>query len=569
MRNYLDIANRYARGIFNGRILACEYVRLACERHLRDIEAQKNRRYPWQMDRKSADRVCAFIEQLPHVKGVWAGRGERIELSPWQVFIVVSLFGWVDRKTLKRRFREAYIEVGRKNGKSMIAACIGLAMLLIDGEVGAECYSGATSEKQAWEIFRPALQMVRRCYDLQQAFGIVPTASAIKLPKDGGRFVPVIGNPGDGASPSCALIDEYHEHTTADLYETMITGMGAREQPLLLIITTAGVDLGSPCRERHNHIVEVLEGRAKDDRTFGVIYTIEDSDDWTSEAALRKANPNYGVSVFADYLLGRQEQAARNASRQGAFKTKHLNLWVGAKSGWLNMQDWHRCGPRLPLAELRGRPCFVGLDLATRDDLAAMVAVWPAYLQDHNRVYQDPMWHVYGWYYVPEDSIDEARSGNGERYRNWVAQGLLTATPGNVIDYDVVMNDLRELLKSQPVQAVGFDPWQATHMASTMLAERAPMVEVRQTVAMLSEPMKELGSVIRQGKLAHGACPILTWMAGNVIAKLDKKDNIYPDKERPPNKIDGIVALIIAMNRALASPKAKQSVYETRGLTVL
>jgi phage terminase large subunit-like protein len=562
VRHYLDIANRYARGVFNGRILACEYVRLACERHLRDLESQKKRRYPWRMDAKIADRVCAFIENLPHVKGVWAGRGERILLSPWQVFIVVSLFGWVDRKTAKRRFREAYIEVPRKNGKSLLFACIGLAMLLIDGEHGAEVYSGATSEKQAWEIFRPALQIVRRCYDLQQTFGIVPTASALTLPKDGGRFVPVIGNPGDGASPSAALIDEYHEHTTADLYETMITGMGAREQPLCGIITTSGTDLGGPCRERHNHIVEVLEGRAKDDRTFGLIYTIDDGDDWTSEEAIRKANPNYGVSVFAGYLRDRQTQAMKNPSRQGVFKTKHLDIWVGAKANWLNMLDWKRCGARLPLEQLRGRPCFLGLDLATRDDLAAMVAVWPAW-------HEDPLWHVHGWYYVPEDSIDETRSGNGKRYRDWVGQGVLTATPGNVIDYDCIMEDLRGVLKSHAPQQIGFDPWQATHMASTMLAERAPMIEVRQTVAMLSEPMKETGSVIRQGKLAHGGCPILTWMAGNVIAKMDKKDNIYPDKERPPNKIDGIVALIIAMNRALASPKARQSVYETRGLTVL
>ncbi|MEB0270855.1 terminase large subunit, partial [Pseudomonas sp. 5B4] len=328
----VEAANRWARDVVRGRVPACRYVQLACQRHLDDIVRSKSAGFSYKFDGKKAEKKLKLAQMLPHVKGEWAFKRQLITLEPWQKFGLSMTFGWVKKRSGLRRFRESYWEVPRKNGKSVIAAAVGIGMFVLDNEFGAEIYSGATTEKQAWEVFRPARLMVKRSPMLMEAAGIEVNASNMSRPDDGSRFEVVIGNPGDGASPSCAIVDEYHEHDSAALYETMLTGMGARRQPLMFVITTAGSNIEGPCYDMRGRVVEMLEGTVPDDELFGWIWTIDEGDDWTDPKVMAKANPNIGVSVYQDYLVSQQQKAIKNASFQNTFKTKHLNVWVSART---------------------------------------------------------------------------------------------------------------------------------------------------------------------------------------------------------------------------------------------
>jgi phage terminase large subunit-like protein len=538
-------AEGYARQVIAGKIPTCKWIKLACQRHLDDLQRAKADDYPYKFDPAKAERVAKFLQLLPHTKGKWASKRELIKLEGWQLFSVCIPFGWLQKKDNARRFRTLLVFVPRKNGKSIIGGGLGVYMLTADGEFGAEVYSGATTEKQAWEVFRPAKLMVERTPELRDHYGVDVNASNMFRLEDGSRFEPVIGKPGDGSSPSCAIVDEYHEHQDSTLFDTMETGMGAREQPLMLVITTAGSSIGGPCHQLVRDSERMLEGVIDRPDLWAMLYTIDPGDDWTSESVLIKANPNYGVSINGDFLQARQRDAMQSASKQATFRTKHLNEWVGAKNAWLNMLRWKEAPARKSLVELEGRPCIIGLDLASKIDIAGNVLLFPP-------VEGDPLWHVHGRYYLPEARVIEELDSNTSRYREFDALGLLTLTDGEVIDFEVIKEDLREFAGRFDVQQVAYDPWQATQLAQEMQAEGLLMVEVRQTVQNISEPMKELEALTLRKLLAHGDCPILTWMASNVLAKLDVKDNIYPNKERPENKIDGIVGLIMAISRAIA-----------------
>jgi phage terminase large subunit-like protein len=542
-------AEAYARAVVAGKVPACKWIKLACKRHLDDLKAAKAKDFPYTFDPAKAERVAKFLQLLPHTKGRWASKRENIKLEPWQLFSICIPFGWIRKKDGTRRYRTIVIFVPRKNGKSIIGGGIGIYMFTADGEFGAEVYSGATTEKQAWEVFRPAKLMVERTPDLKDFYGVDVNASNMCRAEDGSRFEPVIGKPGDGSSPSCAIVDEYHEHQDSTLFDTMETGMGSREQPVMLVITTAGSSIGGPCHQLVRDAERMLEGAIDRPDLWAMLYSIDKDDDWTDEKALIKANPNYGVSISADFLQARQRDAMQSAAKQATFRTKHLNEWVGAKNAWLNMLRWKEAPPRKSLAELEGRPCIIGLDLASKIDIAGLLLVFPP-------VEGDPVWHVHGRYYLPEARVVEELDSNTARYREFDALGLLTLTDGEVIEYEVIKEDLREFAGRFDVLEVAYDPWQATQLGQEMQAEGLLMVEVRQTVQNLSEPMKEVEALVLQKKLAHGDCPILTWMASNVVAKLDAKDNIYPNKERPENKIDGIVALITAMCRAISPEEA-------------
>ncbi|PKM01114.1 MAG: terminase [Gammaproteobacteria bacterium HGW-Gammaproteobacteria-9] len=538
-------AEDYARSVVAGKILACRWIKLLCQKHLDDLERQSEDVYPYKFEPAKAEKVAKFLQLLPHTKGKWAGKRELIKLEPWQLFSVCVPFGWLRKKDGTRRYRTLLVFVPRKNGKSIIGGGLGVYMFTADGEFGAEVYSGATTEKQAWEVFRPAKQMIERTPELREHFGVEVNASNMARLEDGSRFEPVIGKPGDGSSPSCAIVDEYHEHQDSTLFDTMETGMGAREQPVMLVITTAGSSIGGPCHQLVRDSERMLEGVIDRPDLWPALFTIDQGDDWTSEEALRKANPNFGISISEDFLLARQRDAMQSATRQATFRTKHLNEWVGAKNAWLNMLRWKEAPARKSLQELEGRPCYIGLDLASKIDIAGNLLVFPP-------VDGDPQWHVHGRYYLPEARVIEELDSNTARYREFDALGLLTLTDGEVIEFEVIKEDLREFAGRFDVQAVAYDPWQATQLAQEMELEGLPMVEVRQTVQNISEPMKEVEALVLQRKLAHGDCPVLTWMASNVVAKLDVKDNIYPNKERPENKIDGMVGLIMAVSRAIA-----------------
>jgi phage terminase large subunit-like protein len=551
---HVTAARRYAEDVVKGRVPACKWVRLACQRHLNDLAKQRDPGFRYRFDGKTAEKWCQFIELLPHTKGKWARQNQLIRLEPWQCFKTCVLLGWLRKVDGLRRFRKAFIEEPRKNAKSTWAAGLGLGMLTIDQEHGAEVYSGATTEKQAWEVFRPARLMALRSPQFQSAFDVTVNASNLHILGDGSRFEPVIGNPGDGASPSCAIIDEYHEHDTDAQVDTMETGMGAREQPLLLIITTAGDNLAGPCYALLQESQKVLEGVWENDELFAIIYTIDDGDDWAKEETLRKANPNFGISVDAEFLRSRQIEAVRNPRKAGVFKTKHLNLWVQSRSAYFDIRRWIESGdPSLKIEDFRGKPCRVGVDLASTTDIAAVEIVF-----EHGDGYAR-----FGKYYLPEATIELPEN---EHYRSWRDAKLITQTDGDMIDYVTIRDDILQIADDHQLLELAFDPFQAMMMMSELGAKGVACVEVRPTVPNFSPAMKRTDGLIRSRKIAHNGDPVMLWMWSNVTARTDAKDNVYPRKERPENKIDGPIAHLMVQARYASGPG--ESVYETRGFRV-
>lgn len=552
-KNYVAIAEAYARDVVGKKIIAGKYVRLACKRHLDDLKKLKKRDFSFRFDGDKAARPCRFIERLPHSKGRWAAKKELLRLEPWQIFIIVSTFGWLRKSDGLRRFRVLFIVVPRKNGKSQLVAGIGLYMLCADGEFGAEVYSGATNEKQAWEVFQPARLMAERTPALLRRFGLDVNAKTINILADGSKFETLIGKPGDGQSPSCSIHDEYHEHPDDDQVDTMQTGMGAREQPLQILITTAGDNLAGPCHSKIQECRRSLAGIGMPiDDTFFIEYSIDDKDDWKSEAALRKANPNYDVSVAGDFLRARQRDAIATPRKAGVFKTKHLDLWVSARAAYFDIEAWRRClDPDLPrraidaLERFRGRRAIMGLDLASKIDIAALEYL---ILPEGDRATKADPYIRLGRYFVPQSRVLDVPS-----YAGWDAQQLLDVTEGNIIDYDEILIAIEEASRILQVENVAYDPHQATMLVTELGKKGVPVIEYRPMVLNFSEPMKELDALTKSARIRHGGCPVMEWEMSNVVAAPDKKDNVYPTKPVGQDhlKIDNPVALISALGVAM------------------
>jgi phage terminase large subunit-like protein len=542
---HVAAAEKYCRDVIAGRVPAGKWVIMACRRHLEDRKRERTKAFRFKFDPARVEPVCRLLERLPHVKGKWAKRDPKrpgahtLKLEPWQCFIVAGLFGWIRKGTELRRFRKASIYLPRKNGKSTLAGGIGWWMFGFDKEPGAEVYSGATTEKQAWEVFGPARQMAMAEPELPDFTGTTVNASNMIRLADASKFEPIIGKPGDGASPHCAIVDEYHEHTTSDLYDTMLTGMGAREQPLLLVISTAGYDISGPCYDDWLTVQKILEGTLECEDHFGLIYAMDPEDDWTSEIALRKANPNAGVSVSIEFLQSQLRDAIGNPRKQGVFKTKHLNVWENARDAYVNMQRWTECREDIDLEQFHGRRCYIGMDLASKVDIAALELLFPL---------DDGAYARFGRYYLPDETV---QLPHNDHYRGWARAGLLQVTEGNIIDFSRILEDLQVLAAKFDVIALGYDPFQATMLVTELMNAGLPCIEVRPTVLNFSEPMKQADALIRARKLRHNGDPVMSWMVSNVVAKSDAKDNVYPRKDREEKKIDGFVALITALACAM------------------
>ncbi|WP_336018915.1 terminase large subunit [Acinetobacter lwoffii] len=472
-----------------------------------------------------------------------------ITLEPWQKFGIGCTFGWVRKKDGYRRFRESYWEVPRKNGKSAIAAGVALNMFANDGEFGSEVYAGATTEKQAWEVFKPARLMAVRSPDFIEAAGVLINAGSLEIPDEGSIFEPIIGDPPDGQSPHCAVVDEFHEHPTSALYDTMQTGMGARRQPMIFTITTAGFNIEGPCYDLRARVQEMLLDTVPDDELFGWIWTIDEGDDWTDPAVLAKANPNYGVSVYSDYLESQQRRAIQNASKQGAFKTKHLNVWVSAKSAFFNMEKWKACGnPDLNIDDFEATPCMMCVDLSSKIDIAARINLFYR-IEDDGRLHYyciDPQ------FYLPEDTVysgDEKQVV--ERYQKWFNKGLLNVCDGYENDLNQIAKELIEDAQRVSLTEVPYDEWGGFQIAKTVDDAGYTSIKMPKTTKTFSPAMKELEAAIAAGRFHHDGNPILSWMIGNVISKTGKNETEFPDKEKKFKKIDGAVALLMGISRAM------------------
>lgn len=537
---YTEIATRYAEGVVSGIIPACKFVRQACQRQLDDLT---NPPTGFHFSEEHANRICQFVELCPHIKGPLAREGKSLKLEPWQIFILVTVFGWVDGRG-SRRFRRVYIEVPRGNGKSALSSTIGLYMLALDGEQGAEVYSAATTRDQARIVFADAQSMARKMPAFCKRFGVDVTAHAVTQLSTHSAFkaLSADGHTLDGLNIHLAVIDELHAHKTREVYDVLETGLGKRPQSLLWVITTAGANKHGICYEVRDYVLKVLSGDVVDraaETTFGIVYTIDEGDDVYSEDTLRKANPNWGVSVDPTVVMQTAGKARQVATARANYLTKHLNVWVDANEALFDTEHWRACeDSALDEADFAEDDSVIALDLASKIDIAAKLNVYRRIIDGKQHFYAFPT------FYLPRAAIEEERH---PMYRGWEMQGDLTATAGETIDFTVIEDEVRLEVPGRNILAVVADPWQAQHMLTNLQRDNFPADEMRQTVGNMSEATKTLDALMRERRIHHPGNAVLNWMIGNVVGHFDAKDNVYPRKELPGNKIDGAVALIMAL----------------------
>jgi len=548
----------YVSEVLAGIQPAGKWAKLACRRHVQDLEEGPDRGL--RFDAAAARQAIAFFQLLKHSKGEWAGRPLRLE--PWQQFVVASLFGW-KRADGTRRFRTAYNEVARKNGKTTMAAGLGLYLMLADGEPGAEIYSVATKRDQARISHGEATRMAKSSPAIRREVRIV--RDNIHIVDTASKFEPLGADADtlDGLNVHGAVVDEVHAHKTREVWDVIETATGARRQPLMFAITTSGYDRQSLCYQQHEYTQKVLEGVIEDDSWFGVIYSIDEEDEWDDEAAWVKANPNLGVSKKLDDMRRLAARAKEMPSQLNTFVRRHLDVWTQAETKWVNLEHWIQCGQAVDAEGLRGRTCYGGLDLSSNIDVSAWVLVFPPAAEGDR-------YQVLPRFWIPEEAMVERSRRDRVPYDAWVRQGYITATPGSVIDYAWILHQIDEDAQAYDIREVAFDRWGATKI-QTELMERGGedwLVQFGQGYVSMSPPMKELERLILEHQLAHGNNPVLTWMANNLVVRQDPAGNLKPDKEKSTEKIDGMVALVMGLDRALRHEPPRRSVYEDRGLEV-
>jgi phage terminase large subunit-like protein len=531
----LHPAEKYARDVEAGNIVACKWIRLAVKRHLRDLKtAHKRGLY---FDRVAAEHAIEFFGFLHHSKGEWAG--QVFTLEPWQQFKVWMLFGWrQDNGT--RRFRTCYTSIARKNGKTTEMSGVGLYLLDADDEPGAEVYSAATKRDQARLSHGEAVRMVKKSPMLQRRIRVFRDNLSVEATNS--KFEPLgrDADTMDGLNIHGALVDELHAHPTRDVWDVLETATGARRQPLLYAITTAGSDRQTICGEIDDYARAVLEGRVEDDSFLAFIYTLDEKDDWLDEEVWPKANPNLDISVKRDDLRRKVRKAREIPAAANSFLRLHLNVWTASEARWFGIGVWERCGQVLVEEDLRGRECFGGIDLASTSDFNAWVLAFPR---------EDGV-DVLARFFIPEAAVKNNLTMR-DQYVAWAKQGHLNITPGDVSDQDFIEAAVLEDARRFQIREIGYDPWNSTQLAVRLADEGLAMVEVRQGYRTLNEPAKLLEKLILTKKLNHGGSPVLSWMAGNVQLETDPAGNIKPSKKKSRAKIDGVVALVTALERMM------------------
>jgi len=515
-------------------------------------------------DAQEAEKATRFFERLlHHSKGEWAGTPFLLE--PWQRRIIRALFGWRRRDDGTRRYRRAYIEIPRKNGKSTLAAGIALYLLFADGEPGAEIYSAAADRDQAAIVFGEAQRMVEASPALDRMAEIYKRAIYVPSTHSVYRVLSADAYTKHGLNAHGVIFDELHAQPTRELWDTLTTAVGSRRQPLIIALTTAGWDHNSICWEEHEYARQVAEGIIEDDALLPIIYAADPDDDWRSEATWAKANPNLGISVKLDYLRQEARRAELSPAYLNTFLRLHLNIWTQQESRWIPMDAWDACAePPINPRMLEGQICYGGLDLASTSDIAALVLDFPPEDGEEGGRH---IWLPFFW--IPEENLMERARRDRVPYDLWLRQGLLRATPGNAIDYEAIIRDIEELAERYRIAEIAFDRWGAFQISNRLQAMGLTMIAFGQGYRSMSPPAKELLRLILDGRLAHGGHPILRWMADNVVVVQDAAGNIKPDKRKSRERIDGIVAGIMALDRAMRHGGRQPSVYERRGLRTL
>lgn len=545
----------YARAVRAGSVPAGKYHRLACERHLRDRGREASPGFPYRLEMDWVKRFLVFVRELKHYKGQWAG--QTITLTPHQVFRLGSMFGWVHVDTSLRRFRRAYHEIPRKNGKSLEAAIVALYVTFFDGEGGAEGYCAATKKDQARIVWGDAAQLVKTSI---LRVGIESFARNLNDPTTMSKLEPLGSDSDstDGLNPHLIIQDEFHAYKDRKMIDVLETATGARQQPVDMRITTAGDDPVSPGGDEHTYACQVLEQVLADEAYFAFIAhaDVEDleGDRWLSEATARKANPNYGVSVKPDDLKALALKAKNMPAAAAAFQQKRLNVWVNTAAPWLSLDGWRRGQTTWTAESMRGEECWIGVDLSSKIDLTTVVIVFPPTTARKT-------WRLLVSALTPDDTLEERAHRDRAPYVLWKSQGFLRTNPGNRIDQDVVREMVVEAGKLFDVQQVGFDPWNAGNLEKDLADDGFSVVEIPQTLQQMSGPSKDFEADVLDGLVDAGGNPLMAWCISNVVVYRDGKDNIYPVKKKSRGRIDPVIAALLGRKLAAVETDTKPPAY--------
>lgn len=534
--------DKYVADVLSGKQVACRFVKQACQRFLDDLE-----RPDLLFDDDKAHEACNFIENLDLTEGEWAGKP--FILEDWQAFIVANVFGWYDSKG-QRRFRKVYEEVARKNAKSTKVAGILNYCFFMSGEQRAQVYSLATKLDQAMFIFEAAAAQVRTNQVLSNCSEVYLSVNNRRIVnKDtNSYFRPLEWNPKkqDGMNPFAVGIDEYHAHDNNDAVSVIETGMGSRLEPLSYKVTTAGFNKNGPCYKYRDYCIQILNAEVKDDRTFVIIYTLDEEDDWTNPAVWVKANPNLGVSVYHGFLESQLTEAMQQPEKEVEFKTKNLNVWCDSAVTWIPDHIWN--GKQVIYDESKLYGCYAGLDLARKNDFSAMCM----------KFFDGDIYRNIYRYWMPQDAIDNRKDGAGDAIRQWVRNGYIQTCTGDVTDYKMIFNQIMEDVVQFGIKGILYDPAGATELVLDLTDAGVNMIPYSQSAMSMSAPTSELDRVVREGKNQHNKNPVQSWMVRNVLLMVDSSGNIKVDKKRSGDKVDGVVAEVMAMAGWLDVRKAEK-----------
>jgi phage terminase large subunit-like protein len=530
-------AKRYATRVVSGKQHAGKFEILACKRFLKDLESKQ-----YEFDKNAVNRCCRFLTLMPHVKGAKAT--QHFALSSWQRFIVANVIGFKDKFTGFRRFNRAIVFVARGNGKSFFSSALSIYMTFFDGEFGADTFSAATTREQAKIVWGTAQQMLRQMPELVKSAGITVEQNGIYQEKSNSVFKPVSSDAStmDGLNPYLVIIDELHCVTRA-LYDVMETAMSKRDQSLMLSISTAGFDTSSVGFELHAYGKRVLQEVTEDERLFILIYEA-DEEDILSEKAWEEANPNIDVSVNRKSLRDMAKKASTLSSFRNAFITRHLNRFVNTREAWMRLDKWAQCASNINIEDFERRPCVIGLDMSNRNDITSKCYVFTE--QKDGQLHYTAFWKNY----LPEVAVQESRNAS---YAGWVADGHITTTPGDSIDYAQVQEELIEDSQKFPQMEIASDPWNTVQLSQNLANYGIQTIEMRPTIKNFSPAMKELQDAVLSGRFHHDGNPTVAWAVGNITVKPDAAGNIYPAKPHGNSKIDPGVALIMAIARAMVN----------------
>jgi phage terminase large subunit-like protein len=512
-------------------------------------------------DSDRAEYVIKFIEQLKHTKGEW--HNKRFILLDWQLELIRNIFG-VIKENGNRQFTTSYVEIAKKQGKTELGAALALYMLTADGEKGAEIYSCAADRAQASLIYNVAVDMVALCPALKKRLKIVASQKRIVFPAMN-SFYQVLSSEAyskHGINPHAVLFDETHV-ANREMFNVMLNGASdARRQPLNFLITTAGNDMHSIGFEIHQKAVDILEGKKIDKSFYPTIYAADEMDDWTLPSVWLKANPSLGITVTEEKLQIACENARQNPADENLFKQLRLCIWVKQSIRWMPMHIWDLCSFATMTDSLKGRECFAGLDLSSTTDITAFVLVFPPLADDDKYI-------VLPYFWIPEENIKLRVRRDHVPYDVWEKQGYIKTTEGNVVHYGFIEAFIEELHTRYNIKEIAFDRWGAVQMTQNLEGMGFTVVPFGQGYKDMSPPTKELMKLTLEKRIAHGGNPVLRWMMDNIFVKTDPAGNIKPDKEKSTEKIDGAVALIMALDRAIRYQGSSGSIYDVRGIFIL